>query len=221
MQKGKRKVFIVDDHPIVRFGLRQIICLEDDLEISGEASGVNEAITKISRDRPDLVIADISFDGDISGFDLIHAIDERFPGVKTMVVSMFEESFYVDRAIRAGARGYVAKKYAYTTIIEAIRKVLAGDLYLSESASQMLIQKMYHTDPHESASPADSLSKREYEIFLMIGNGLNTEYIAERLGISANTVQTYKRHIKEKLGIKNHNDLVRRAAIFSQKRATT
>ena len=216
MRHDKYKIFIVDDHPIVRHGLRQIICVENDLEVCGEAGNVNEAISKISKSQPDLVIVDISLNGDMGGFDLIKAIDERYNNTKTLVISMYEESFYIDRAMRAGAKGYIAKKYAYNTIIDAIRKVLEGGLYLSDNASDILIQNMYQASSKESKSPIDSLSKRELEIFQMIGNGLDTKYIAEKLGLSINTIQTNKRHIKEKLGIKSHNDLIRRAALYIQ-----
>lgn len=216
MKNNKIKIFVVDDHPIVRLGLRQIICLEEDFEFCGEAANANEAIEKIAQLIPDLVIIDISLDGDMSGFDLIEAINKRFGNIKTLVVSMFEETFYIDKAIRYGARGYVEKKYAYNTIIEAIRKVMAGQIYLSNYASQMLIETMYNANPGPNTSSIDSLSKREMEIFQMIGNGLDTTIIAEKLGISVNTVQTFKRNIKEKLGLKSHNDLVRRAVLFIQ-----
>ncbi len=216
MEKSKRKIFIVDDHPIVRLGLRQIICLENDLECSGEAASANEAISKISKELPELVIIDIALDGDMSGFKLIQAINERFDGIKTLVISMFEESFYVDKALRAGARGYLAKKYAYSTIIEAIHKVLAGEIFLSNSTSQQLIQNMYSGSSTDRISSMTLLSKREHEIFLMIGTGFDSECIAVKLGLSINTVQTYKRHIKEKLGLKNHNELVRKATLFIQ-----
>src|SRR5271157_3906387 len=122
MKKVKSKIFIVDDHPVVRLGLRQLICLENDLEVCGEAASANEAIALIARTKPDLVIADISLDGDMSGIDLIKAITERFENIKTLVISMFEESLYVERAIRAGAKGYIPKKYAYNTIIDGIHK---------------------------------------------------------------------------------------------------
>jgi DNA-binding NarL/FixJ family response regulator len=212
--KGKSRIFIVDDHPIVRLGLRQLISLESDMEYCGEAASANEAISKIVDSRPDLVIVDISLEGDMSGFDLIRAIDERHENVKTIVISMFEESFYVDKALRSGARGYIAKKHAYSSVIEAIRKVSEGEIYLSGSIPQMLLQSMYHSDEDSSTSLFDTLSKRELEIFQMIGNGFDTQNIAKKLGITANTVQTYKRHIKEKLGTTSHNDLVRRATLF-------
>ena len=216
MHQGKYKIFIVDDHPIVRHGLRQIICIENDLEVCGEAGNANEAILKISKCMPDLVIVDISLNGDISGFDLIQAINERYNNIKTLVISMFEESFYIDKAMRSGAKGYIAKKHAYNTIIDAIRKVLGGGLYLSDIASNILIENIYQSSPKEKKSPIDALSKRELEVFQLIGSGFDTKYIAQKLGLSTNTIQTNKRHIKEKLGIKSHNDLIRRAALYIQ-----
>jgi DNA-binding NarL/FixJ family response regulator len=216
MNKGKRKIFIVDDHPIVRHGLRQLIELENDLVISGEAATANEAIEKIARDKPDLVLIDLSLNDDMSGIDLIKAIGERHRTVKTMVISMFEESYYIERALRAGARGYIPKKYAYAAIIEAIRKVFDGEIYLSDNASRDIIGKMFQKQGDPGSSPTDVLSDREFAVFRMIGQGHETASIAEKLGLSKNTVQTYKRQIKEKLGIDNHVDLIRRATLFVQ-----
>src|SRR5208337_718264 len=136
--------------------------------------------------KPDLVIADISLDGDMSGIDLIKAIAERFDNIKTLVISMFEESLYVERAIRAGAKGYIPKKYAYNTIIDGIHKVLNNEFYLNENASHLLIQKMYQGSDKAEGTLPNILSNRELEIFQMIGNGFDTKHIAEKLGLSAN-----------------------------------
>ncbi|HOO73237.1 MAG TPA: response regulator transcription factor [Spirochaetota bacterium] len=215
-EQKKSKIVLIDDHPIVRLGLSQIIGLEENLEVCGEASNANDAIALISRTKPDLVLVDISLDDDMSGLELIKAVKNRFSGIKTLVLSMHNDIMYVERAIRAGARGYVAKKNAYDTIIDAINKVLSGELYLSEAMSKQLIHKTYVKENNQHDNISDNLSNREFEIFQMIGNGLETTEIAQKTGISINTVQTYKRHIKEKLGIKNHSDLVRRAVLFYQ-----
>jgi len=211
----KKQILIIDDHPVVRIGLRQIISLEDNLEVCGEGSSANEAINLISRSKPDLVIVDISLDGDMSGLQIIKAVKERYSSIKTLVISMHEKPFMVDRAIRAGASGYLVKKYAYNTIIDAIKKVLAGDLYLSETMAKELINKTYNASKSIKDTGMENLTNRELEIFHMIGSGHDTKDIARKLGLAENTIQTFKRHIREKLGIKNHNDLVRKAAIYA------
>jgi len=212
--RTRKRIFIIDDHPIVRLGLRQIISLEKDLEVCGEAAGANEAMMLISQCMPDLVTVDLSLDGDMSGLDVIKALRGRYSDIKTLVISMHEESMYMDRAIRAGANGYIPKKYAYDSIIEAINRILAGELYLSERMTSQLLQKMYRIQNQGEEPLPESLSKRELEIFRMIGSGYDTNDIAAKLGLSANTVQTYKRQIRQKLDLKNHNDLVRKATLY-------
>jgi DNA-binding NarL/FixJ family response regulator len=215
MKKNKQKIFIVDDHPIVRQGLRQLIGLEKDLEICGEAGSANEAITLIARKEPDLVIIDISLDDDMSGIDLIKSLNRRYSKIKTVVLSMHKESVYAERAMKSGARGYISKKYAYNTIILAIRKVLQGEIYINSEVSNKIIESLYyHSSSKASKGSIHSLSDRELDVYQMIGNGQNTKKIAGHLGISINTVQTYKRHIKEKLGLKNHYDLLQKAALW-------
>ncbi len=209
----RKKIFIIDDHPIVRLGLRQIISLEKDLEVCGEAANANDGMKLISQKTPYLVTVDLSLDGDMSGLDVIKAIRARFRDMKILVISMYEGPLYVDRAIRAGANGYIPKKYAYDSIIEAINKILAGELYLSDRMTSQLLQKMYRIQNQGKEPLPENLSKRELEIFCMIGNGYDTNDIAAKLGLSANTVQTYKRQIREKLDLKNHNDLVRKATL--------
>ena len=210
------KVFIVDDHSIVRQGLKQIIDLEDDMVIVGEAENINSAIQSISSLVPDLVIIDISLDGDASGIDLVKAIKDRFANIKTLVLSMHDESLYAERAIRAGARGYIMKKKAYSDIINAIRTVLDGNLYLSSDVSVRIIDKLVHGASDSSGLPTDQLSDRELEIFQLIGNGFSTSEIAEKLNISINTVQSHKRHLKEKMAFKNSTELMKHAVQWVQ-----
>lgn len=216
MKKNKRKIFMVDDHPIVRDGLRQMIHLEKDLEICGEAGSANDAIKLIARTEPDLVIVDISLDGDMSGIELVKAISRRYRKIKTVVLSMHDESVYAERAIKSGARGYISKRYVYDTIILAIRKVLDGEIYISSGISTNIIEKLYYSPSKASDSSIHTLSDRELDVFQMLGNGKGTKEIAGKIGISINTVQTYKRHIKEKLRLKNHNELLQKAALWIQ-----
>jgi DNA-binding NarL/FixJ family response regulator len=220
-QERKQKIFIIDDNPLLRLGLRQIISQNMNLEVCGESSSANEALTLIARTDPDLVIVDISLDGDFSGIDVIKAVKERYDTIYALVLSSYDEPSCVDRAMRAGARGYVAKKNAHDKIIEAIEKVLSGGIYLTEAMSNRLINKVYQLKTGDGDPTMENLTKREFEIFQMIGNGFDTADITIKLGLSINTIQAHKRRIKEKLGIKNHNELVRKAAIHSASSGAT
>lgn len=222
---GKKKareicILIVDDHPIVRRGLKMIIEKEDDLKVCAEAASANEAIKAIVDYNPDVVIVDISLEGSINGIELVKAVKDRFPGVITLVLSMYSESLYAERAIRAGASGYVMKKEADDNIIAAIRMVLTGELYLSSTMSKSIVQKLLHAPADGEHSPENVLSDRELEIFMMIGNGLSIREIASRLSLSLNTVETHRRHIKEKMHFKDLNELVKYAVqwVFVQQR---
>ncbi len=214
MKKGRKKVvqiMIVDDHPIVRQGLRMIIEREEDFKICAEASNANEAIRIIGDCDPDVVIVDISLDGSTNGIELVRAIKDRYPGVLSLVLSMYDESLYAERAIRAGASGYVMKKEADNNIIEAIRLILKGDLYLSDDISKSIVKKLLHISSDQELSPESVLTDRELEIFMMIGNGIGTKEIARRLNLSLNTIETHRRHIKEKMQFKDLNELVKYA----------
>jgi DNA-binding NarL/FixJ family response regulator len=205
------KIMIVDDHPIVRQGLRMIIEREEDFSICAEASNANEAIRIIGDCDPDVVIVDISLDGSTNGIELVRAIKDRYPGVLSLVLSMYDESLYAERAIRAGASGYVMKKEADNNIINAIRLILKGDLYLSDDISKSIVKKLLHISSDQELSPESVLTDRELEIFMMIGNGIGTKEIARRLNLSLNTIETHRRHIKEKMQFKDLNELVKYA----------
>jgi DNA-binding NarL/FixJ family response regulator len=205
------QIMIVDDHPIVRQGLRMIIEREEDFSICAEASNANEAIRIIGDCDPDVVIVDISLDGSTNGIELVRAIKDRYPGILSLVLSMYDESLYAERAIRAGASGYVMKKEADNNIIEAIRLILKGDLYLSDDISKSIVKKLLHISSDQEISPESVLTDRELEIFMMIGNGIGTKEIARRLNLSLNTIETHRRHIKEKMQFKDLNELVKYA----------
>lgn len=214
MVKKRKKaiqIMIVDDHPIVRQGLRMIIEREEDFSICAEASSASEAIRVIADRNPDVVIVDISLDGTTNGIELVRAIKERYPGILTLVLSMYDESLYAERAIRAGASGYVMKKEADNNIISAIRLILKGDLYLSDDISKSIVKKLLHVSSEQELSPESVLTDRELEIFMMIGNGIGTKEISRRLNLSLNTIETHRRHIKEKMQFKDLNELVKYA----------
>lgn len=204
-------IMIVDDHPIVRKGLRMIIERRKDFSIVAEASSANEAIRIIAEKEPDVVIADISLEGNVNGLELVKAIRERYPGVTPLVLSMYDESLYAERAIRAGARGYVMKKEADETIITAIETVLSGELYLSERSSKNIVDKLLAARESAELLPENVLSDRELEIFMMIGNGISAKEIARTLNLSLNTVETHRRHIREKMRFSDLNELVKAA----------
>lgn len=208
---GSIKIIIVDDHPLVRQGMKKVIEKEQDLAVIGEAGSAEEAIRLISQEEPDLMIVDISLESEASGLDLIKALRERYPRIRALVLSMHDENVYAERALRAGARGYVAKKEAPSVIIDAIQTVMKGELYLSSRISMKIIDRLFQGKETAAESISELLSDRELEIFQMIGSGMGTGDIARQLNISVNTIESHRKKIKEKLGIQKGSELVRSA----------
>jgi DNA-binding NarL/FixJ family response regulator len=206
-----KNILIVDDHPLLRQGIKQVIELEEDLKVCGEASTANEAIDLINRNRPDIVIVDITLAGNVNGIELIKSLNERFPDIKTLVLTMHDESLYAERAIRAGARGYIMKEVASKNIINAIRTILKDELYLSEQISKKIIDKLVRGSADTIGISVENLSNREFEIFQLIGNGFSTKEMAKKLNLSIYTVESHKKNIKEKLKLKNSSDLAKYA----------
>lgn len=210
MRDGKIKIILVDDHPVVRGGIAKFLEKEKDIEICGEADNASEAIKLINLQNPHIVIIDITLKDEIDGIELIKIIKSRFPEVYTLCLSMFEESVYAERAIRAGAKGYVQKSTNPQNVIVAIRRILDGKLYLSEDISDSIISKLLHGRTKESFdNPADILTDREFQIFLLVGNGFGAKEIAVKMDISINTVESHKKNIKDKLDIENTAELNR------------
>ncbi|MCP4138158.1 MAG: response regulator transcription factor [bacterium] len=205
------KILIVDDHPLVRQGMKKIIEKEDDMQVCGETNEANEAISLISKLEPHCVIADISLDGETNGIDLVKAVRERFTNTISLVLSMHDESVYAERAIRAGARGYVTKKEAPSKVVEAIRTIVKGNLFLSSKVSGKIIDKLIHGSADVIGTPVDKLSDREFEVFQLIGNGFGTGEIAKKLNLSVNTIESHRKKIKEKLGIESGSQLIKDA----------
>ncbi|MBI4697401.1 MAG: response regulator transcription factor [Nitrospirae bacterium] len=202
----KRKIFIVDDHPIIRQGLAQLINQEDDLTICGEASDVPQAIDAIPKCSPDLTTIDISL-GLGSGIQLLEALLYKYPDMLILVLSMHDESVYAERCLRAGARGYIMKKEPPEQVIVALRKVLDGEIYVSSKLSEKLLHKFVTKHSGVYISTIDSLSNRELEVFQFIGKGLKTREIAEQLNLSVKTIETYIDHIKKKMNFKDSRNL--------------
>ena len=206
---NKRRIFIVDDHPIVRQGLAQLIDSEPDLVVSGQGEDAYQSLRAILQNKPALVLVDVSLK-DSDGIELLKELRSQDQDLSVLVLSMHDESLYAERALRAGARGYIMKQEAPQTLLQAIRKVLTGQVYLSEAMGANLLQRMVGGRKSGKAElPMDRLTDRELEVFRMIGAGRSVKEIADKLFISPNTVEAHREHIKEKLGVKSSADLLR------------
>ncbi len=205
--KNKSGVFLVDAHPVVRQGLKQIFEMEKDLYIAGEAGTAEDALKSLGRISPDIMTVDISLSG-TSGIDLIKACRERYPNVPILVLSIYEESLYAERAIRAGARGFVMKNEHPGIIINAIRTVLEGRQFMSDLLKEKLLDKLSSPNKDEHSVLVDSMTDREFEVFQLIGHGLGNKHIADKLHISVKTVENYREKIKSKLNINSSSDLI-------------
>jgi len=207
--ESKRKVLIVDDHPIVRQGLTDLINQEKDLRVCGQAEDAYQAMDAIKALNPHMVIVDISL-RESSGVELIKDIKVRYPNLPVLTLSMHDESLYAERALRAGAKGYIMKQEATEKVIMAIRKILNGEIYVSDKmATKMVCQLVGRTEI--STSLEERLSDRELEVFHLIGKGYGTRQISERLHLSIKTIETYRAHIKEKLSLANAAELLQHA----------
>jgi DNA-binding NarL/FixJ family response regulator len=206
---AKYRVLIVDDHPIVRHGLGELIARQPDLETCGEAEDVSQALRLVETERPDVVVIDISLNGE-SGIELIEQIKALYPGVKMLVSSMHDERTFAARALRAGALGYINKRESIRKVIDAVRQVLRGEVYLSPQMASQLLHRAAIGKPLDH-DPVESLSNRAVEVFEMIGQGLSTQQIARRLGLSPSTVETHRKKIKTKLGVASSAQLSRLA----------
>ncbi|MBP7736818.1 MAG: response regulator transcription factor [Spirochaetes bacterium] len=205
---AQSKILIVDDHPIFRKGLAQLINEEKDMAVCGEAETVFDAQKQIGKLAPDIVIVDMTLK-DMSGLELIRYVRERYPDLPVLVLSMHDESLYAERVLRAGARGYIMKQEMTDRVITGIRQVLAGKIFVSEAMAESLIGKATSKKTPAPMSPVDGLSDRELEIFTMIGRGVSRGEMAEKLNLSVKTVGTYREKIKEKLNLKNSAELVK------------
>lgn len=202
----KRRILLVDDHPIVRAGFSQLLNLESDLQVSAQASSSSEALQALQASIPELAIIDISLDGS-NGLELIKTLRALYPTLPLLVLSMHPETIYAQRALRAGAKGYVMKEAPTAEVLRAIRLVLRGEIYLSNKMNELVVKKLFSRSL-TAGSPVDLLTDRELEIFELIGQGIKTSDIARKLNLSVKTVDTHRSHIKEKLHLKNAMDLI-------------
>lgn len=212
------RVFLVDDHPLVRQALKDAIGGECDLEVCGEAEDREEALKGIAAVAPDLAIVDLRLRTS-DGLDLVRDICNHHPNVLSLVLSMQDESMTAERAVRAGARGYISKQEAPRKIIEAVRKVLGGEIYWSEKAAAMVASKVALPLKQTNGSMIERLSERELQVFEMIGQGQSTQQISEILHIDVSTVETYRSRIKEKLDLTNGPELLQTAIRWSLNKA--
>ena len=217
---SKKKILIIDDHPMVRERLRDLIDREEDLIVRGEADCVRDALVAIETHEPDVAIVDLSLK-ESHGMDLIKDIKARFVEVQVLVISMYDEDLYAERALQAGARGYIDKQKATTHILTAIRKVLGGEIYLSEKMTSSFLNDMTSNRPVPAHTPIAGLSDRELQVLEGIGLGRNTREIAERLHVQMKTVETYRGRIKQKLGLSNAAELSRYALQWCKKPSST
>jgi DNA-binding NarL/FixJ family response regulator len=208
-QPRKRRVLIVDDHPVVRYGYAQLIGREPDLEVCGEAADVAEALRQAESQHPDVAIVDITLDGE-DGIELIEYLMSRWPSIKVLVSSSHDEETFAGRVLRAGAMGYISKREAMLKIVEGIRQVLGGEIYLSPHMATCLLQQAAIGKPLDR-NPVEALSNRELQVFEMIGRGLNTIQIADKLQLSPKTVESHRKLIKMKLNLRTAAQLSRSA----------
>jgi DNA-binding NarL/FixJ family response regulator len=216
----KRRILLVDDHPIVCEGLAQKINGESDLMVCGQARDVHAALEAIGKSRPDVVIVDIALNG-ASGVELIKDIKVRHPRLPALVLSMHEETLYAERSLHAGAKGYVMKQEQPEVLLQAIRQVVRGQVYLSEKVKDAIVNRLGGVQPEgDVPSIAQQLSDRELQVFQLIGDGYATHEIAEQLHLSMKTVASHREHIKQKLKLKTGEELTRFAIHWQRHRDT-
>lgn len=212
----KYKILIVDDHPIFCLGITELINKEKDLLVCGSVETIKEACQTIRKNVPDMVIIDISLKDD-NGLDLVQNMKSEYSNIPTLVLSMYDESLYAERAFLAGAQGYVMKQEAISSVVKAIREIRRGNIYASESIKEKVFKRLMNQGDSSNSSPLAALTNRELEVFRLIGQGLASKEIAEQLHLSIKTVGTYRENIKEKLNLKHYTELVKYAVHWTQK----
>jgi len=207
------KILIVDDHPVVRLGISQLISEEPDLLVSADAENSQQAMRRLAEGGLDMTIVDLSLESG-SGLELIGEIKRQYPEMPVLVLSMHDESLYAERALRAGASGYVMKQAGTETLIKAIRRVLQGKIYLSDDMANNLLSKASGRSKGEDRISIQNLSNRELEVFELLGKGQGTKQVADALGLSVKTIETYRSNIKSKLGMDSSSQLLKEAAVW-------
>jgi DNA-binding NarL/FixJ family response regulator len=210
----KFTVLLIDDHPIVRQGLALLISREPDLTVCGEAEGARSGLQAVANLHPDIVVLDLSLSGP-DGLDVLKEIRMKSGDLPVLILSMHDETIYAERALRAGANGYIMKQEATEKVLVAIRRILHGDIYLSERLTSTMLNQFVHGTASAKRSPVVNLTDRELEIFRLIGEGHSTRRIAEELHLSVKTIESHQARIKEKLALRNARELVQHAIEWS------
>ncbi len=206
----KSRVFVVDDHPIVRQGLAMLVNREPDLTVCGDAVDAQSAMQAMIASKPDILVLDISLNGP-DGLDLLKSVRSRYPDLPVLVLSMHDESIYAERALRAGAQGYIMKQEATDKVLVALRRILSDEIYVSDRIANRMLQHYIGNSAAGKPSSIADLTDRELEVFRLIGEGHSTRQIAAELHISVKTVESYQAHIKEKLSLRSGRELVQHA----------
>jgi DNA-binding NarL/FixJ family response regulator len=209
----KRSILLVDDHPIVLEGLKQLIDQQPDLRVCGELSDGRAAVATVERLNPDLAIVDLSLKG-LNGLDVIKSLKAERPELPVLALSMHDEMLYAERALRAGASGYVMKQEATKNLLGAVRRILDGGIYLSDNVTAKLLHRVANTKSAGNASVLETLSDRELEVFQLIGDGASTRRIAEMLKLSVKTIESHRENIKRKLNLQDATELVQAAVTW-------
>lgn len=213
-------IYVVDDHPVMRRGYAYLVEAEMDLEVCGESGNAMHALEHIPETGPDLVIVDLTLEG-MGGLELIKRIQAEWPDLPILVVSMHDESLYADRALQAGARGYIMKSEVEAEVVKAIRRILDGGVFLSEELSNKILLQYTGASIDDRGTPLDQLSDRELEVFEYMGRGLTTREIAEELMLSPKTIDSYRTRVKEKLAVDSNAELIRRAVVWVESQDET
>ena len=219
VDKQTIRILLVDDHPMMRRGIREALAAESDLHIIAEAGDIPSARRMLEAEQPDLVLVDLSL-GQDNGLDLIKEVKETYPGIKLLVFSIHDDTLFAERVLRAGAMGYINKSQSPHALVGAIRKVMAGETILSSDLTEQIVKRIVTVDGPARTGVAN-LSKRELQIFELVGQGLIVREIAEQLSVSVKTVESHIEHIKTKLGVKSSRELVRHAALWRQEEGET
>lgn len=214
---SKHRILLVDDHPIMRHGLAQLIKLEPGLDVCGQAGSASEGLKAIESLEPDLAIIDLTLP-DKSGLELVKDVHAMFPATQCIVLSMHDENLYAERVLKAGARGYIMKETAAENLVNAIQRVLSGSIYVSDSMASKMLEQVTGQRGKSGSTGVDQLSDRELEVLQLIGSGTPTKNIADKLNISTRTVEAHRAHIKEKLGLTDGPALVRYAVQWVESR---
>ncbi|HPS58830.1 MAG TPA: response regulator transcription factor [Spirochaetota bacterium] len=212
----KYKIYIVEDHPIFLDGISQLINKEEDMFVIGGCESSGECLKVLKDAMPDLIIVDITLK-DSCGIELTKELKKKYPNLPVLILSMHEELIFADRVLKAGARGYITKREATTKVIEAIRRVLQGKIYICDTMIDHFLERSITGVQNFNESPVEKLSEREFEVFNLIGKGMTNRSIAEVLSVSTNTISTYRERIKDKLNLQNNAELNRYAMQWMQK----